>query len=678
MKKNNWYWIELIGFDNTAPDYGVEEFYAKLNGMPEGFSILFSHIDFINDFDKEKGEYELLSCDCSYAGHIHGGDRDRQAWTSLQLKGLIKELHKKNAKVIFSLFNFFEYIDDNGELKQTNFCSQHKELICYDQNKQVYENSINILKRFKDGTYYEDYLFAKLKEVIDYYGFDGMQVADGISSNRPAIQKGDFSDDIVGQFVLWLKSENKDVDFSKLKVRCDDSVSLYKTRRKYILENLYFEFLCFQNARWKCFYDKMYQILEPEKYILFINSFWTRDPFEALYRYGIDYQVSYKEGVYALMVEEVSTTLPSQSKECVGGFTNSLKMTRYAHYEFFLMQMLLKAYIPQYKQIPLLPINDNQEQWNAINDVTNELKRAIYRRNNCTVFYDNKYVPCVDASLYCLCDGVSEHDWNFLENVNSLRVLEDIKGVVGYTLYYPKRHLFEDLKRYIETKDYGFYKLACMLLSKGTQIGSVITETDVANYKSPILVLFPEFLDDDEIRSLLNARATVVFVSKEKAIGNVLFEKDIIISTNKNCLDISHATLSMLEIPLKVKKCDQSFRDNHGGIWTAPLKYNEWSTTYLKRLGKVLNALIGCPILKNETDCECKITTFEKKNGNYLMIISNDEYYKCNPKIVFDKKIKKVVSLTKYAGYKINFAENTACIPVSLRTIEMCEISFYE
>jgi hypothetical protein len=165
MQNNNWYWIELIGFDNTLSDYGVEQFFSKLNGKPEGFSILFSHIDFINDFDKENVDYTFLPCDCSYSGHLHGGDRLRQAWTSSQLKGLIEQLHKKGAKVVFSIFNFFEYVDDNGQVNTTRFCSEHKELVCYDQNKQVYEYSINILKRFKDGSYYQDYFITKMNKV---------------------------------------------------------------------------------------------------------------------------------------------------------------------------------------------------------------------------------------------------------------------------------------------------------------------------------------------------------------------------------------------------------------------------------------------------------------------------------------------------------------------------------
>jgi hypothetical protein len=77
-------------------------------------------------------------------------------------------------------------------------------LACLNSEQGVYSNSISVIKRLKDGTYFEDYFFKKLKEVIDFYGFDGVQMGDGVSSNRPALQKGDFSDDMVGQFVSWL------------------------------------------------------------------------------------------------------------------------------------------------------------------------------------------------------------------------------------------------------------------------------------------------------------------------------------------------------------------------------------------------------------------------------------------------------------------------------------------
>ncbi len=669
----NWHWIELIGFDNGLSDYGVADFLSRLNEKPEGVSLLFSHIDFVNDFVYSDKEYNLLPCDCSYSGHKYSLERCRQDWTNLQLKGLIEELHKNDVKVIFSIFNFFEYTDDGGNVIRTKYCSEHKELYCLNNDAEIYEHSIHILKRLSSGEFYEDYFISKTKEVIDYYNFDGIQVADGISCNRPSIQNGDFSDDTVSQFVSWLKKEKKEVS-SIIEKAVGANKSAYKIRRKYIIENLYFEFICFTNERWKSFYDKFYSAISPKQYLIFINSFWTREPFEAFYRYGIDYNVAYKEGVYALMVEEVSVTNPTLSKEGRGGFNASQSQTRYVHYEFYLMQMLLKAYIPNFKQISILPIGDTQEQWNAIHEAYNELKRAVYRRNNCKVFIDKVWKPCAQAPFFCLSDGVSKNDWNMLSNLDNLKVIENIKGVFGYTLYYPKTHIKEDVERYIKTREYNFHKLSTVLLSNGLDISSVITEKDLSGYEYPILALFPEFYDESEIQALKKTKSQVVYISNSKVIGKCLFDGEIKISTNSDKCDISQVKAEKLKRLFGKKDCDLAVQDVHGSIWTATLKYKEWNKPFIVTLTDLLNSLLIRPQIVKETGCECKITSFLNDDGKIIILISNDEYHSCATKIKMHQKIKSVRSLTKYEGYKIQFSETLFTAVVPFRGMEVVEV----
>lgn len=518
----NWHWIELIGFNNQKSDYGVLDFLSCLSEKPEGVSILFSHIDFINCFDKDEENYSLLPCHCSYSGHKYSEERERQNWTSFELKGLIETLHNNGVKVIFSIFNFFEYFDDNGNKVATPFCEKHKELYCLNKDANIYENSIHILKKLSDNSFYEDYFLLKLKEVIDYYKFDGVQVADGISCNRPSIQNGDFSDDTILQFSEWLKNNGKIFDESQLKPTLDKKKE-YKIRREYILKDLYFEFLCFTNDRWKVFYDKLYATINPKDYLIFINSFWTREPFEAFYRYGIDYSVSYRDGVYALMVEEVSATNPTLSKEGRGGFNVSQKQTKYVHYDFYLMQMLLKAYLPKLKQISLLPINDTNEQWNAIHECYNELKRAVYRRNNSRVYVEGEWKACAEAPFYCLSDGLNKNDWSMLAKLDGLKALNDIEAPLGFTLYYPRKHIKDDVERYIKSRKYNFHKLSLELIKCGLGVSSVVTEADVHSYKYPILVLFPEFYDEEELKQIEKADTLIVYISYDKVIGEPFF-----------------------------------------------------------------------------------------------------------------------------------------------------------
>lgn len=671
--RKNWHWIELIGFDNTSEDLGVSSFLSRLAEAPEGVSLLFSHIDFINTFEETEEEYALRPCDCSYSGHLYSTERTRQVWTNLQLKRLVSELHKKEVKVVFSIFNFTAYTGDDENRVFTEFAVEHPELYGLNTDGKQHKSSIHILKKMKDGSFYEDYFLEKLRQVIDYYRFDGVQVADGISSSRPSIQNGDFSDDTVAQFCSWLREKGTEAP-TELSVT-GDIPTAYKRRRKYIIENMLFDFLCFSRDRWQAFYDKLYNVIDPEKYVIFINSFWTRDPFEAFYRYGIDYRSAYRKGVYALMVEENSATYPTFSVESRGGFYLPLEKSRYVHYEYYLMQMLLKAYVPGFKQIPLMPIGDTQEDWNAVHDASNELKRAIFRRNNSRVYSGGKWLPCAEAPFYCLSDGVAAHDWDKLAILDSKQVLNDLKAPLGYALYYPD-NIESEVERYIKTKDYGVHKLACELLSGGAQISTVVTAKDVASYELPILALFPEYYSEDDINALTSSKAPTVLISRRKAYGDVLYEGQVVVSVRNLDVSVSDDTKLILKKAEGVRKCSPSNYDVQGGIWTAPLKYNEWKRGFVKLLSETLNSFLPLPRLVSGGKYECKLTAFEMKDGRLVLLVSNDDYYNVVARVVLNKKISSARSLTKYDGYKISFAEATVNVPVAPRSMEMIEVKF--
>ena len=203
----------------------------------------------------------------------------------MQLKGLIKTLQARDVKVVFSIFNYAVYHNEQGETVVSAFAEQHPELFNYNQNLQK-STTLNFAKSMRSGEKYAAYFADKLKQVLDYYGFDGVQLADGISHSRPSIENGDFTDEIVGLFAEWLQKNGKKVPAILRAV--GDDVEKYRARRKYIIRNLYFQFICFTDACYQQFYDCLYAKVDPKKYLILLNTFWTRDPFEAFYRYGVD------------------------------------------------------------------------------------------------------------------------------------------------------------------------------------------------------------------------------------------------------------------------------------------------------------------------------------------------------------------------------------------------------
>jgi UDP-N-acetyl-D-galactosamine dehydrogenase len=55
------YWTELIGFDNTSPDYGVSEFIARASGNIDSISLLVYNIDFVNVSDVNNMDAVILA-----------------------------------------------------------------------------------------------------------------------------------------------------------------------------------------------------------------------------------------------------------------------------------------------------------------------------------------------------------------------------------------------------------------------------------------------------------------------------------------------------------------------------------------------------------------------------------------------------------------------------------------
>ena len=192
-----WIWIELIGFDNTLADYGVRNYLERCKFVPDGMSLLLTWTEFVLGYKGMVHEYELHPNEQSYGGHPASPERKRQNWTNYQLKGLIKELHQYDIKVYLSYFNFAgDYIHNNRRyLLETTA-----------NNTTI--GTINVLKILDDGTPFEDVLQTATIQVLKDYHFDGIQIADGISSYRLALQYGDYSDNMVKQFLDHSKINN--------------------------------------------------------------------------------------------------------------------------------------------------------------------------------------------------------------------------------------------------------------------------------------------------------------------------------------------------------------------------------------------------------------------------------------------------------------------------------------
>ena len=245
---------------------------------------------------------------------------------------------------------------------------------------------------------------------------------------------------------------------------------------------------------------------------------------------------------------------------------------------------------------------------------------------------------------------------------------------LGYSVYFSREGLLGEVERYADTRDYGVYKLACELASRSAQIASVVTEEDLAAYKQPLLVLFPEYCSEKEQELFAATDTPCVFISNKLSFGRELYRGQITVSARNIDALPDTSLLTKMQTYEGIRRCMKSYEDPEGGIWTAPLKYNEWNPKFTSALARMINLLLPIPEIKPRREYECKLTCFAKKDGSLILLISNDEYYNARPTVVFPEKVTSARSLTKYEGYPIEFDENSVTVGVSPRSMEIIEV----
>ncbi|MBQ3506709.1 MAG: hypothetical protein IJA89_08070 [Clostridia bacterium] len=659
-----WYWIELIGFDNTQADYGVKAFLERTQAKVDGVSLLFANLEFVVDYQNADGETELLPCHCSYGGYLHGDERDRQVWTNVQLRALVRELHKNGVKVAFSLFDFFSYRTDDGKRVESGFIQAHRELLYLNKNGDV-GSTVCPLKRLRSGEYFQDVFVRKLKEVLAYYGFDGVQIADGLSSYRPALQRGDMCDELVSQFVADTKINDSNL------APVGESKKAYQRRRKYIIENLYSAWLQWNSERWAKFYDCLYKAFETEKTELYFNSVWTRDPFEAYLRYGIDYKTTmYKAN--AIMVEWAAAA----NLHCIGDnggvYLPPDKKPDYL-YQFALMQQSIKAYMPSVPQYTLSAIKDTFEQWNLMDVAPTEQESVFVSRNHNFVFTGERYENASQGPWYCLSSGVSAEQWSKLNRIETVSGIETVQAPLGFLRVWGD-DIRAETKRYLQTHDYSRSQLSYELFASGLCLGGAVRTEHVERVAAPLLVMNPDTLTEAELQSLANTRLPMAIIGTENTVqGATCVYQGKYISVWVKNINVDARAFDVLKRYDAPKACKQTPYLPFDGLWTCPLAYRTLSKTFFKTLAKVLNKAFGLPLsVGKRSDCTINVWKIGEKRYRGLLVNPAHSYNNAEVKMPF--ALKSVKILNKSRNHKTTVRGDIFYEKVCPRGVSIIEI----
>ena len=484
-------WMELIGLDNRQSDMGIKAYVDNLGFVPDAVSIFMWSPDFVHFHDGLDADAEFPVDIGSYLDPWFDTPKKAGApWRKSQLRQVVDEFHRYGVKALFSIFpcslgNRFhhEWITDHPETA-----------IVTTKGMEGRFPVIDPYSRLGDGSFYEDFLLGQVERVITDYNFDGWHLADGYNHNWQQLAFANYSDDMVGQFLahtgLALPAH-----------------AAGEARGQYIWHDLRREWIAFNRWRGAGYWRKVVARLHGMGKLVTCNTCWTRDPVEALYRYGMDYRLLVDLGVDKLVIESCGAGGEILDHCWKANFSvpffNVLNSTI----------LLTKACAPKGHFLFNNCAQDLTEGWSILRHAPAFLEREIYTYSN-LYRYNGQGLPekCLSGLQVCLADGIEAHEWTWMHEKWDLGFGTKPEALSGVALVWSDAIVEAELEYYLRSRKALTANVLYKLLSLGAPIHATVNIRDVEQIKTPLLVINPGLLPTAEQERLLTYNATPVFM----------------------------------------------------------------------------------------------------------------------------------------------------------------------
>ena len=486
MKKSINVWLQMFAFDKNDADRGASRFLNNMGFIPDSVHALFFHPDFFHLHRGMDEEYKLFKDNCSYRAVPRNTERERQDWTNYELRELVANLKKSGVDFYASIFGV--YLED---LFHKEWLSDHKELMCARLNTDA---NLMCLKRFKDGSYYEDFFIAKVVETLVDYGMAGIHLADNFCPSKH-IYNSDYSSDMAEQFIdhTGLAQHR---DFLLIG---DDSLDGRNTRHQYIWNNLREEWIRFYEWRWETFFRKLCDAVHAVGKQVWIIGMYCSDPFETEYIYGFDTKRVIDAGVDCITANVLPTSVYHENYEFPDLF-----------HKIHLDLPLLRAQIDNGKAVAMLGVQDASEEFSVIDHLPVRLERDIYTVTSFCGRGRNSNESAAEGVFICLGDGLTDRQWSFLKKRIDIGFGTDAEYCHSPTVYWSDHAESKMLREYIATRRPSVHKICTDIFKSGTPFAGSVRSDRLDNFKGRLFVPNFDLLSNDEKADLAKYNGSFV------------------------------------------------------------------------------------------------------------------------------------------------------------------------
>lgn len=478
-------WMNLLGFERNDADKGARRFLEQTGFVPDGACALMCHPDFFHQHKGMEQEYELSPDNCAYWGIPYNVERARQPWTNYDLRELADNLEQQGSHLYADIFG----IELNNAFHE-EWINEHPEIRRHGAGGAENARGHFALKRFRDGTYYEDFFIEKVCQVLQDYGMKGIHLSDSFCPpNGGMLHSLDYSTDYVDQFLMHSGAVLPEEVAATM--GCDDQSSEEK-RRDYIYTYLREEWVAFNVWRWTVFFEKLCaRVHAIGKEVLVLGMYCT-DPFETKYCIGIDLKRIVEAGVDYITANILPTSV------YMGGADDR---PNYFH-RYMAIAPTTAAHLPKGHLVSMVGLQDAAEEWSAMHHLPCQHERDLYTMMAYQMVDGEGTSRALDGYFLCLGDGIPRNDWDWERERMEIAMSARAERVISPAMLWSD-HAYENmLHAYIYTRRWTPFKLFYELAKAGTHCAACVRPEGLAHYSGTLVVPDFDMLSEEEKRAV--------------------------------------------------------------------------------------------------------------------------------------------------------------------------------
>lgn len=645
-------WCPLVGFDMYQKDRGVSEYLAKIGAKPEFIALFVFNPDLVYLHENMDKEFTFPENYCNYYGSVRNEIREIQPWTNFALRELVANLKAEGIKVYFSFMGLHTIPKDVGFGGNFGYICQEKFLIEHEEvciEGKPWTGHTWLPKRMSDGNYFADFFGAKLAKTLTDYGADGVHLGDGLFPPCMQLLEGDVSYDMLERFEIYRgKPLPKGLNGKEIVPEFDTP----KKRAEWIWENLREEWITFNGEAWAQAIKSIADALHAKDLDLFTCNAWTSEPFEAIYRYGIDYAKVAKAGIDIMTLEQQASS----------AYLCAPDMQQFPDWEKYSTSMLTKAYAKETKYISMNFVKDSTEEASVISHAPVILEKEIHQYMNWYLLGD-EMKRASEGYYVCLGDALKKSEWETLiknyEKVFGDEPVDYLGPIIGWS----DCQINKFLPEYIKTRRWSAHKFLANINRRGAGITALGEIGDLKKLNKDVFIPNADLLSSEELEQVNGLKGvglvlTTIREREDKLSSLTGFTKYYDEGVNED----GYQSVIYVKAPEGVN-LEQIYSEIDFGerlpfedmskvkdtrIWTDNIVFRTVSDGFLKLISKIVRKMTfvryGIELLDDSN-----FTLLQMKEGRKRIIVSNPTmYHYSSSKVLLNSKLKSLESKLDY------------------------------